>query len=327
MADTLVETDELEVKFPVRQGVFSRVSGYVRAVDGVSLKLKRGETFGLVGESGCGKTTLGRAILALLKPTGGRVIFDGTDISLLSRRERRESRRRMQPIFQDPFDSLNPRLTVGGTIGEPLSVHKAGNRRERRRRVQELLERVGLPAAAVNRYPHEFSGGQRQRIGIARALALEPEFVVCDEPVSALDVSIQAQIINLLGDLQGELGLTYLFIAHDLAVVRHISNRVGVMYLGKIVEQAETEKLFRKALHPYTRLLLDSIPVPDPRQKKSGGIRGGEEAGEARVEGCRFRPRCKVGDEKCEQAEPPLVEVRPGHYVACFKVENAGAEE
>jgi oligopeptide transport system ATP-binding protein len=233
----------------------------------------------------------------------------------------------MQPIFQDPFDSLNPRLTVGGTIGEPLSVHKAGNRRERRRRVQELLEQVGLPAAAVNRYPHEFSGGQRQRIGIARALALEPEFVVCDEPVSALDVSIQAQIINLLGDLQGELGLTYLFIAHDLAVVRHISNRVGVMYLGKIVEQAETEELFGKALHPYTRLLLDSIPVPDPRQKKSGGIRGGEEPLEAKVEGCRFRPRCKVGDEKCEQAEPPLVEVWSGHYVACFKVENASAEE
>ncbi len=327
MADTLVETKDLEVKFPVRRGVFSRVSGYVRAVDRVSVKVQRQETFGLVGESGCGKTTLGRVILALLKPTAGKVIFDGVDMSSLSRRQTRESRRRMQPIFQDPFDSLNPRLTVGGAIAEPLWVHKVGNRRERRKRVERLLERVGLPAAAVNRYPHEFSGGQRQRIGIARALALEPDFVVCDEPVSALDVSIQAQIINLLADLQKELGLTYLLIAHDLALVRHISSRVAVMYLGKIVEQAETEELFVKPLHPYTRLLLASIPVPDPKKKKSIKARIREQAGEADTEGCRFLPRCEIGDKRCTGAEPGLAEVSPGHHVACFKVGRTGAEE
>ena len=318
--DYLLEVRDLRKYFPVRTGVFSRVRGWVRAVDGVSLGVRPGETLGLVGESGCGKTTLGRTVIRLLEPTAGDVLFEGRSISSLRGRDLRALRRHMQIIFQDPFGSLNPRMTVGRIVGEPFTVHGVARGGERRRLVGELLERVGLDSEALHRYPHEFSGGQRQRIGIARAIALRPRFIVCDEPVSSLDVSIQAQILNLLEDLQEEFGLSYLFIAHDLRVVAHISQRVAVMYLGRIVESAPTEELYQQPLHPYTRALLAAIPVLDPESKrKKIHLPGDVPSPIDPPPGCSFHPRCPIGDETCREQEPQLLELSPGHFVACLK--------
>ncbi|MBK8312528.1 MAG: ATP-binding cassette domain-containing protein [Acidobacteria bacterium] len=309
----LVEISDLIKHFPAsgRQ--------MVRAVDGVSFTINRGETLGLVGESGCGKTTIGRTILRLIEPTGGRIRFDGRNLLELNRTEMRELRRRMQIIFQDPYSSLNPRMKVGDIIGEPLAVHKTGDRRERRDRVAELLTVVGLDPDYAGRYPHEFSGGQRQRIGIARALALNPDFIVADEPVSALDVSVQAQVVNLLQDLQEKLGLTYLFISHGLAVVKHISSRVGVMYLGKLVELAPAENIYAKPVHPYTQALLAAIPVPDPLAKKNDFQRlsGDVPTPINPPSGCRFHPRCPHAMERCRFEEPEFTEKSPGHFTAC----------
>jgi len=314
----LLEVRDLVKHFPIRGGVLSRVVGHVRAVNGVSFTVRRGRTLGLVGESGCGKTTTGRTLLRLLEPTGGRVFFDGTPVHSLDARSLRALRRRMQIIFQDPYGSLDPRMTVGGIVGEPLSAYGEARGRERRRLVGELLERVGLSASYVNHYPHEFSGGQRQRIGIARALALNPDFVVCDEPVSALDVSIQAQIINLLADLQDERGISYLFISHDLGVVEHISHDVAVMYRGIIVEMASRDDLYARPLHPYTRVLLAAIPVPDPEVKGQLDAPPDEIAcAMGPSTGCPFYPRCPAGDERCRAAVPDLREVAPGHFVRC----------
>jgi oligopeptide transport system ATP-binding protein len=322
--DVLLEVRDLKKHFPVRGGLLRRTVGQVRAVDGVSFRVRRGRTLGLVGESGCGKTTTGRSLLRLLEPTAGEILFDGVRVHDLAGRDLRALRRRMQIIFQDPYSSLDPRMTVQAIVGEPLAVHGVPRGRTRRHMVGELLERVGLSAGHVNHYPHEFSGGQRQRIGIARALALNPDFIVCDEPVSALDVSIQAQIINLLEDLQQERGLSYLFIAHDLAVVEHISEDVAVMYLGRIVEMAPRDALYDTPLHPYTRLLLSAIPRPDPDappRERSEDTR--EAAARVPESGCPFRPRCPLADEECAAMLPPLEEVRPGHFVRCIKAAKA----
>jgi len=316
----LVEVRDLRKYFPVRAGVFSRVRGWVRAVDGVSLGVRPRETVGLVGESGCGKTTLGRTIIRLLEPTGGDILFEGRSILPLRGKDLRSLRRHMQVVFQDPYGSLNPRMTVARIVGEPFAVHGTARGRERRRLVGELLERVGLDPDAVHRYPHEFSGGQRQRIGIARALALNPKFIVCDEPVSSLDVSIQAQILNLLEDLQEEFGLSYLFIAHDLRVVAHISRRVAVMYLGRIVELAPTDELYEQPLHPYTEALLAAIPVLDPETKhKKIRLPGDVPSPINPPPGCPFHPRCPLADETCQRQEPELHQLSPDHFVACLK--------
>jgi len=316
----LLEVRGLRKYFPVRAGVFARVSGWVRAVDGVSLGVSPQETLGLVGESGCGKTTLGRTIIRLLEPTDGDILFEGQSILALRGKDLRTLRRHMQFIFQDPYGSLNPRMTVSRIVGEPFAVHGTARGRERRRLVSELLERVGMGPEALDRYPHEFSGGQRQRIGIARALALNPKFIVCDEPVSSLDVSIQAQILNLLEDLQGEFGLSYLFIAHDLRVVAHISRRVAVMYLGRIVELAPTDELYQQPLHPYTRALLAAIPVLDPETKqKKIRLAGDVPSPINPPTGCSFHPRCPLGDQTCREQEPELLELTPGHFVSCSK--------
>ena len=321
-AAPLLEVRGLVKHFPIRRGIFSRVSGWVRAVDGVSLRMAPGETLALVGESGSGKTTTGRCILRLLEPTSGVVRFEGIDLLGLPPREMRRMRRQIQVIFQDPYGSLNPRMRVGTIVREPLDIHRIGrNRAERDDMVARLLERVGLDRAAMRRYPHEFSGGQRQRIGVARALALRPRLIVADEPVSALDVSVQAQVINLLIDLQEEFGIAYLFIAHDLAVVERIADRVAVMYLGKLVEVAATREIFKNPLHPYTRALLQAIPVPDPSRARERTLIHGELPSPADPPpGCRFHTRCPVVVEECRRVEPPLVEVAPDHWAACHLV-------
>ncbi|MEE8350238.1 MAG: oligopeptide/dipeptide ABC transporter ATP-binding protein, partial [Acidobacteriota bacterium] len=301
----LLRVKDLKNYFPVREGVFSRVSAWVKAVDGVSFEIHAGETLGLVGESGCGKTTVGHSILRLIEPTAGTVEFEGKDLNRMTPTELRSIRQDMQIIFQDPFSSLNPRMTVGGIIGEALAIHGRGHRRERAELVRDTLEKCGLDPAYSNRFPHEFSGGQRQRIGIARALALGPKFIVCDEPVSALDVSIQSQIINLLSELQERYQLAYLFIAHDLSVVEYISDRVAVMYLGKIVEVATSEQLYQNPLHPYTQALLSAVPLPDPTQKKQRTILPGDVPSPLDPPtGCRFHPRCPLAVDVCKQAEP-----------------------
>ncbi|HWP35725.1 MAG TPA: ABC transporter ATP-binding protein [Thermodesulfobacteriota bacterium] len=323
-AETILEVRDLRKYFPVTQGILrQRTIGVVKAVDGVSFTIRRGETLGLVGESGCGKTTTGRCILRLEEPTGGTIRFEGQDLAAVDPRALRALRRRMQVIFQDPYSSLNPRMTVGQIVGEPMRVHGlVRSAAEARRRVAELLEEVGLPAKMAGRYPHEMSGGQRQRVGIARALALEPSFIVCDEPVSALDVSIQAQIVNLLEELQVRHRLTYLFIAHDLAVVRHISHRVAVMYLGKIVELAPSEALYEHPLHPYTRALLAAVPVPDPQveARRERVVLAGEVPSPLNPpSGCVFHPRCPIAVEECRRVVPELRELAPGHQVACIR--------
>jgi peptide/nickel transport system ATP-binding protein len=317
----LIEVRDLKKYFPVGSGVFGSTKEVVRAVDGVGFTIARGETFGLVGESGCGKSTTGRCILRLIEPTSGEVRFDGEDTLSLSSRELRSKRREMQIIFQDPYSSLDPRMRVTDIIEEPLIIHHVGARSERRTRVRDLLQLVGLEAEHGERYPHEFSGGQRQRIGIARALALNPKFVVCDEPVSALDVSVQAQVVNLLQDLQQRLGLTYLFISHGLSIVEHISDRVGIMFLGKLVEVAPSGEIFQNALHPYTQALLSAIPLPDPDARRERILLKNERATTLDLaSGCRFRSRCPLAEPRCADIEPQLVEVSPGHSVACLVV-------
>jgi oligopeptide transport system ATP-binding protein len=320
----LVHVRDLKMHFPITQGIiFQRRVGAVKAVDGVSFDIIKGETLGLVGESGCGKSTTGRAILQLYRPTAGDVLFDGENLTELKGEQLRRMRRRMQMIFQDPYASLNPRMTVGDIIGEPLVVHNISKGNERRERVQDLLRVVGLNPYFVNRYPHEFSGGQRQRIGVARALAVNPDFIICDEPISALDVSIQAQIINLLEDLQAEFDLTYLFIAHDLSVVRHISDRVAVMYLGKIVELTDRAELYENPLHPYTQALLSAVPIPDPvveEQRQRIILEGDVPSPVNPPIGCNFSTRCPVVMDICKEQDPEFLDSGDGHWAACFRV-------
>ncbi|HRK01652.1 MAG TPA: dipeptide ABC transporter ATP-binding protein [Oligoflexia bacterium] len=333
MAAPLIEVKNLVKRFPIKGGIFSREIANVHAVSDVSIAIHRGETLGLVGESGCGKSTLGRCILRLLEPTAGTIFYDGADITRLGTREMRRLRRKMQIIFQDPYASLNPRMTVGDIISEPLSIHGL-YKGEKDKRVKTLLDLCGLRSEAMFRYPHEFSGGQRQRICIARALAVEPEFIVCDEPVSALDVSIQSQILNLMMDLQKEFKLTYLFISHDLKVVEHMSDRVAVMYLGKIVEQAEAKEIYTRPQHPYTRALLSAIPIPDPNFKKERLILEGDVPSPiSPPNGCHFHPRCPNVKENCRQ-EYPALQFRPGtsdqagksdHLAACFYAGQRGS--
>lgn len=316
----MLEVKNLKKYFEISHGILSNHKRYVKAVDDVSFSIKKGETFGLVGESGCGKSTVGRTLLRLYKPTAGEINFNGVDISNMSKKELLPMRKDMQMIFQDPYASLNSRMTVKDIIGEPLDIHKLAKGAERERIIHDLLKRVGLNEDHASRYPHEFSGGQRQRIGIARALAVEPKFIICDEPISALDVSIQAQVVNMLADLQEEFGLTYLFIAHDLSMVRYISDRVGVMYLGNLVEIAETETLYNRPLHPYTQALLSAIPVPNPDIAKSNErikLTGEVPSPINPPSGCKFRTRCQYAMERCATEVPVLKEVEPGHFVAC----------
>ncbi len=324
--DHILEVSNLKKYFPISAGiVFQRQVGAVRAVDGISFHVVRGETLGLVGESGCGKSTTGRTILQLYRPTEGSVKFEGEELSTMTGNQMRQMRRKMQIIFQDPFASLNPRMTVGSIVSEPLQIHRMyANKKERQQYVEQLMERVGLNPYFINRYPHEFSGGQRQRIGIARALALQPSFIVADEPISALDVSIQAQVVNLMEELQQELGLTYLFIAHDLSMVRHICDRVAVMYLGKIVELGPVDEVYDNPQHPYTQALLSAVPVPDPavEENRQRIIISGDLPNPANPPtGCNFNTRCPVAFNLCyEEPDPPLIEVHPQHYVACHRV-------
>ncbi len=327
--EPLLDVRNLVMHFPLTQGIiFQKKVGAVQAVDGISLAVNRGETLGLVGESGCGKSTTGRAILQLYKPTAGEVIFNGRDLTKLDGGEMRKMRRHLQMIFQDPYASLNPRMTVGSIVSEPMQIHNLVPKNQRNQRVQELLQTVGLNPYFANRYPHEFSGGQRQRIGISRALAANPDFIVCDEPVSALDVSIQAQIVNLLEDLQNEFGLTYLFIAHDLSVVRHISDRVAVMYLGKIVELADRNALYEDPLHPYTKALLSAVPIPDPvieRGRERIILTGDVPSPINPPSGCHFHTRCPYVMDVCKQIDPILADQGERHLVACHLYSGSGA--
>jgi oligopeptide/dipeptide ABC transporter ATP-binding protein len=319
--NALLVVRDLQKYFPIRRGFWSRTVGHVRAVDGISFDILPGEVLGLVGESGCGKTTAGRCILRLIEPTAGDVVFEGRDVLELDRGDLRQLRGEMQIIFQDPYSSLNPRLTVGSMLSEALRLHGEAEGEKVRERVRELLEVVGLAPQHAGRYPHEFSGGQRQRIGIARALSVNPRFIVCDEPVSALDVSVQAQVINLLQELQRDFDLTFLFIAHDLAVVEHISDRVAVMYLGKLMELADAEELYRNPLHPYTRALLSAIPVPDPRARRERIVLEGDVPSPAHPpSGCPFHPRCPIATAECAEVTPEFRDVGGGHFVACIKV-------
>jgi oligopeptide transport system ATP-binding protein len=321
--EVILQVEDLVMHFPIYRGVFQRQVGAVHAVDGVSFDIKRGETLGLVGESGCGKSTTGRTILQLYKPTSGKVLFEGSDLVTLKHEEMRWMRRQMQMIFQDPYASLNPRMTVGQIVGEPLMVHNAAKGKELDDYVEHLLDLVKLNPAFANRYPHEFSGGQRQRIGVARALALQPSLIICDEPISALDVSIQAQVVNLLEELQEEFNLTYLFIAHDLSMVRHISKRVAVMYLGVLMELADRDDLYREPLHPYTQALLSAVPIPDPiadASRKRIILEGDVPSPVNPPSGCRFRTRCPIAEKICAESRPDFREVKPGHFVACHLV-------
>ncbi len=317
----LVQVRDLKMWFPIRRGILQRHVGDVKAVDGLDFDIYPGETLGLVGESGCGKSTTGRSILQLYRPTSGTVQFEGKDLVNMKGEELRKMRRQMQMIFQDPYASLNPRMTVGSIVSEPMEVHNIGTRSERLERVRELLQVVGLNPYFINRYPHEFSGGQRQRIGVARALAVNPSFIVCDEPISALDVSIQAQVINLLEDLQAQFNLTYLFIAHDLSVVRHISDRIAVMYLGKIMELADRDELYRNPMHPYTQALLSAVPIPDPavEEKRKRIILEGDVPSPANPpKGCNFSTRCPKAMDVCREQEPVFKDYGDGHFVACW---------
>ncbi len=326
MPEPLLAVADLAKHVPVRRGLFGRVAGHVRAVDGVSFEIAAGAVLGLVGESGCGKTTTGRCILRLVEPTAGSVRFEGREVTALDRRELRALRRRMQIVFQDPYSSLNPRLTVGAMLAEPLAIHGLARGARARERVAELLTLVGLSPDHAARYPHEFSGGQRQRIGVARALAVEPRLIVADEPVSALDVSIQAQIVNLLRDLQRRLGLTYLFVAHDLSVVEHISDQVAVMYLGRIVEHASRAALYAGPRHPYTRSLLAAVPVADPARRRTRAVLGGDVPSPASPpSGCHFHPRCPFAEGICRTESPVLRTIAPGHRVACHLAERLPA--
>lgn len=322
-AEILLKVEDLKMHFPIYRGVFQRQVGAVRAVDGISFDVYRGETLGLVGESGCGKSTTGRTILQLYKPTDGQIHFEGADLVTLHGEDMRRMRRKMQMIFQDPYASLNPRMTVEQIVGEPLMVHNVATGKEIEERVKHLLELVGLNPAFSTRYPHEFSGGQRQRVGVARALALQPSFIICDEPISALDVSIQAQVVNLLEELQEQFNLTYLFIAHDLSMVRHISKRVAVMYLGVIVELTDRDELYSSPLHPYTQALLSAVPIPDPvldAQRKRTILEGDVPSPANPPSGCRFRTRCPIAQSLCAESRPEFREVKPGHFVACHLV-------
>ena len=326
----LLEVKDLKMHFPVTSGlIFQRAVAHIKAVDGISFTVNEGETLGLVGESGCGKTTTGRCILQLYEPTEGEIVFQGQELTELNTRSMRAMRRQMQVIFQDPFSSLNPRMTAGNIIGEPLIVHRlVNNKVEYKERVAELLNNVGLNPYMADRFPHEFSGGQRQRIGVARALSVDPKFIVCDEPVSALDVSIQAQIINLLEDLQDQFNLTYLFIAHDLSVVRHISDRVAVMYLGKMVEIADRNDIYVNPLHPYTQALLSAVPIPDPvidAQRERILLTGEVPSPLNPPSGCVFHPRCPMATDECSQVTPELREVETGHWAACIKSPGYGS--
>ena len=318
----LIVVKNLVKYFPVRAGLLRRVVAWVQAVDDVSFTIQEGETLGLVGESGCGKTTVGRTMLRLIEPTGGSVMMDGEDVFKLKGRSLKKMRRNMQIIFQDPYASLDPRMPIGESVMEGLNIHGIGTRRERIEIMQNTLKKVGLEDYHSRRYPHEFSGGQRQRIGIARALALRPKFIICDEPVSALDVSIQSQVLNILKELQAEFGLTYLFVAHNLSVVEHISDRVAVMYLGKMVELTGREELYRKPLHPYTKALMSAIPIPDPTLKRERTLLKGDVPSPLHPpKGCRFHPRCPVAIERCSVEEPKFKEIHPNHWAACWLVE------
>ncbi|PTM58104.1 ABC transporter ATP-binding protein [Desmospora activa] len=328
MSEALLEVQQLSKHFPIRGGLLKRKVGDVKAVDQVSFSVGKGETFAIVGESGCGKSTTGRTLLRLLEPTAGKVLFEGKDIAGLSRRELRVARRDMQMVFQDPFASLNPTMTVGQLLEEPMAIHGLYDKSERKKRVQELMDTVGLNAGFVQRYPHEFSGGQRQRIGIARSLSLKPKLIIADEPVSALDVSIQSQVLNLMEDLQEEFSLTYIFISHDLSVVKHIADRIGVMYLGRMAEIAPKKALYDKPAHPYTQALLSAVPIPNPRLKRERIVLTGDVPSPANPPmGCAFHPRCPKAFDRCKVERPELIHLQDGHYVACHLFDEEGSQQ